>query len=107
MGSRISDKVRKEIVGDKGCKILLIRSGFTERYWAYVDCISDSPDDIDAVPKYYRDDIVKFKTWLKITAFEEAPKDIMSKCVVISSGQPLGNVSRHSMSPYFKITYEE
>lgn len=107
MGNRIADKVRKEILGDTDCKILLIRSGYAERYWATVENISDNPEDITAVPLYYRDDKEKFKTWFKITNFEEAPKDIMSKCVVTSSGQPLGNVSKHSMSPYFKISVEE
>lgn len=107
MGSRVSDTVRKEIMGDKGCKILLIRSGSAERYWACVERISDTPDDISAIPQYYRDDKGIFKTWFKITNFEEAPKDIMSRCIVTSSGQPLGSVSKHSMSPYFKISYDE
>lgn len=106
MGNRISDKVRKEIIGKTGCKISLIRSGYTERYWANVERISDNPEDITAIPSYYRDDKGKFKTWFKITSFEEAPKDIMSKCVVVSSGQQLSNVSKHSMSPYFKIEYK-
>ena len=107
MGNRIADKVRKEILGDTGCKILLIRSGYAERYWAAVESISDDPEDLAAIPSYYCNDKEKFKTWFKITSFEEAPKDIMSKCVVTSSGRPLGDVSKHSMSPYFKIEYIE
>ena len=107
MGNRISDKAKNEIMSDTGCRILLIRSGHAERYWANVEKIADNPDDVSAIPYYYRNDIEKFKTWFKILRFEEAPKDIMSKCIVSSSGQLLGDVSKHSMSPYFKIEYKE
>lgn len=106
MGNRISEAVSKEIVADEVQKILLIRSGHAERYWAIVKEISYDNDDIEAIPEYYRNERGKFKTWFKITKFVEAPKDIMSKCVVTSSGQLLGNVSKHSMSPYFKIEYK-
>ena len=36
----------------------------------------------------------------------EISKDIMSKCRVASSGAVLGEVSKHSMSPYFIIEVE-
>lgn len=62
MGNRISDKVKKELLCDKGCKILLIRSGYAERYWANVEKVSDEPDDLSAITDYYRDDREKFKT---------------------------------------------
>lgn len=34
-----------------------------------------------------------------------ADKSVMGKCKVVSSGAPLSEVSRHSMSPYFVIEY--
>ena len=49
----------------------------------------------------------KFTTCFKIPAFEPAKRDIMSKCFVVSSGAVLGEVSKHSMNPYFIINYEE
>ena len=61
-------------------------------------------DEVKAVAKKFQD--VLTNDGAKITEFVEAPKDIMSKCVVTSSGQLLGNVSKHSMSPYFKIEYK-
>ena len=107
MGNRISDNVKKKIFIDEKCKILLIRSGHSERYWAYVEAIANKVEDVQAVPSYYRADRDRFYTWFKITSFTDAPKDIMSKCIVISSGQQLGTASKHSMSPYFKIEYKE
>lgn len=104
MGSRISDKVRREILKDS-CDILLIRSGHSERYWAKVIEIADCPSEKEFVPEYYREEIDLFHTWFKVVSFTEAPKDIMSKCMVSSSKQLLGIVSKHSMSPYFVIDY--
>lgn len=103
MGSSVSDKVIKEIMNNDSPRILLIRSGKTERYWAQVEEIQHSVPDREYIPQYYREYAETFKTWFKITDFTLAPKDIMSKCHVASSGAPLGEVSKHSMSPYFII----
>ena len=54
-----------------------------------------------------RENTEKFKAWFKVVSFEAAPKNIMSQCCVASSGTPLGEVSKHSMSPYFIIEYTE
>ena len=58
---------------------------------------------MEAIPEYYRDKVGVFKTWFKIERFIPADKDVMSKCVVASSGKILGDASRHSMNPYFII----
>lgn len=55
------------------------------------------------VPDYYRDQHEKFKTWFKVTRFENAPKNIMDQCIVVSSGAKLNYASHYSMSPYFFI----
>ena len=103
MGSNISVKVRNEIMKSDNPKILLIRSGKLERYWAYISDISNEKPNENAIPKYYRDKAIKFKTWFKVNRFEMAEKDVLSNYVVASSGVLVGNVSKHSMSPYYII----
>ena len=105
LGSAVSDKNVAAIMEADAPKILLINSGKADRYWANVAEIRKYTPDLDAVPEYYRNDYEKFKTWFKIVSFEPAPKDIMSQCVVASSGAPLSIASKHSMSPYFAIEY--
>ena len=107
MGNPVSIKLADEIMKQENLRILLISSGKAERYWAYVNEITRVTPPLEEIPAYYRDMSDKFKTWFKVTKFESAPRDIMSKCYVISSGSVLGSVSRHSMSPYFIIEYKE
>ncbi len=107
MGNPISTRIIDELKSMNDVRILLVNSGKTDRYWAHVSEISKETPDLKGIPKYYRDKTEKFKTWFKITKFESAPKNIMSKCYVVSSGAVLGEVSKHSMSPYFIINYDE
>lgn len=107
MGSAVSDKMKKEIMESDEPRILLIRSGKAERYWAWVDKIQNEVPPRKEIPEYYRETAGNFKTWFKITKFELAEKNVMSRCKVTSSGNELGTVSKHSMSPYFIIQYEE
>ena len=103
LGNKIAAGVFGEILGNDEPKILLIHSGAANRYWAYVDKIQHGIPERDDIPAYYRDEAEKFKTWFRVIKFEDALRDIMSKCTVASSGQELGIASKHSMSPYFKI----
>lgn len=107
LGSAVSEKNIEAIMANEIPKILLICSGKTDRYWAYVSEIKKTSPETKAIPEYYRDEAGVFKTWFKIVSFEAAPKNIMSQCCVASSGTPLGEVSKHSMSPYFVIEYKE
>lgn len=107
MGSCVSVKNQVEIMNNKEPRILLIRSGKVERYWAYVSEITNKTPAPDGIPEYYRDTRYMFKTWFKITRFQLAEKDVMSKYVVASSKSPLGMVSKHSMSPFFIIENQE
>ena len=107
MGSSVAERIVKELKEQKDTKILLISSGKGERYWAHVEEIRKETPALDGIPEYYRNMTKKFKTWFKVTSFESAPRDIMSKCFVVSSGNVLGEVSKHSMSPYFIIDYNE
>ena len=103
MGSVISKKVVREIFNSDTPRILLIRSGKIERYWAYVSEIQYDVPPKEYIPSYYRDDAENFHTWIKISKFELAPRNILSKYCVASSGTPLNIASTHSMSPYFII----
>lgn len=107
LGNTISEKIISEIIKNETPKILLINSGKVDRYWANIVEISKTMPESNGIPKYYRDNTEKFKTWFKVISFKAAPKNIMSQCYVASSGASLGEASRHSMSPYFIIEYPE
>lgn len=103
MGNPVSDKNIRMLMEQESIKVLLIHSGKTDRYWATVDKIVKEQPEYDEFPEYYHDMADKFKTWFRIIKIEQAPKDVMSKCKVASSGATLGEASKHSMSPYFII----
>lgn len=107
MGNPVAARIMEELKEQEDTKILLINSGKVDRYWAHVAEISKETPPMEGIPEYYRDLTERFKTWFKITKFELAPRDIMSKCYVASSGNALGEVSKHSMSPYFIIEFKE
>ena len=107
LGSAVSEKNIAEIMKNESPKILLINSGKADRYWANIVEIRKTTPEANGIPKYYRDNTEKFKAWFKVVSFETAPKNIMSQCCVASSGTPLGEASKHSMSPYFIIEYTE
>lgn len=107
MGNNVSDKNISLILSQVNPRVLLIHSGGTKRYWAYIDKIIKVQPSFDEFPKYYHDMADKFKTWFRVIRFEEAQKNIMSQCKVASSGVALGEVSKHSMSPYFVIDWED
>ena len=104
LGLPLSAKAIAYIMDNVDPMILLVHSGKAERYWAHVsEVLREKPDDLKAVPAYYRNSADQFRSWFKIHTIELAPKDVMAKCHVLSSGAVLGKVSRRSMSPYFII----
>ena len=107
IGKPISNKVIDSLKTDNCEKILLISSGKQDRYWAHIEDITRSLEDYSAVPEYYRDKVTHVGVWFKIVKFEAAPKDIMSKCFIKSSGVSLGLTSRSSMNPFFIIKCDE
>ena len=107
LGTPISKAVATQILSNKERKILLIHSGSVGRYWAYIDLIQRKKPDINAIPEYYRFKADSFNTWFRVNKLIDAPKDILSKCTVASSGTLLSRASRHSMSPYFIIKVDE
>jgi len=107
LGSAVSKKVIDEILQNRSPKILLIHSGKSGRYWAYVERIQHEIPEGKYIPEYYRENAGNFKTWFKVIRFEPAPNNVLSTCKVASSQRPLSEVSRSSMSPYFIIEVEE
>ena len=106
LGSCPSSKVRECILKNDDPKILLIHSGKADRYWLHISDICKVPE-LDFVPEYYKDKYEVFGCWIKVTKIESAPNNVISKCIVSSSGTPLAEASKHSMSPYFIIEYNE
>lgn len=107
LGAAVSAKVTKDIMSNDNPRILLIHSGKTGRYWAYVEKVQYEIPPKQEIPLYYRDNAGVFKTWFKVKKIEEAPKSILGYCYVVSSGRPLSEVSKSSMSPYFIINVED
>lgn len=71
----------------------------------HIDDISREKPADDDFPEYYQEIADGFKTWFHVIAIESADKDVIGKCKVASSGAPLSEASRHSMSSYFIIDY--
>lgn len=107
LGSAVSQKIIDEILKNENPRILLIHSGKSDRYWAYVEKIQHELPSKKQIPSYYRDNAGIFKTWFKVTRIETAPSNVLSSCKVASSKRPLSEVSRSSMSPYFIIDVED
>jgi hypothetical protein len=107
MGTPISQNVIDQLMNNKDKRFLLIHSGKQDRYWLYYEEITRKQVDTRFIPAYYRDRAEDFKTWFKVKRIEKVPSDVMKYCVVNSSNKPLGEASKHSMSPYFIIRYKE
>lgn len=106
LGAPLSEKTISTVMANDAPMILLIHSGKFDRYWCHISEIRRSTPDKNAIPAYYRDIADTIKCWFKITRFERASADVMSNCVVASSGVPLTLTSRSSMSPYFIIDFK-
>ena len=103
-GNTLSQKNIDLLMSQPDRKLLLIKSGFPDRYWAYFEeIIKDKPQDIDNIPDYYRNNTDKIKCWFKIRKIERAENNVMSKFIISSSKMPLSEASKHSLNPYFVI----
>lgn len=107
MGTPISQKSATAIMNNVEPKFLLIHSGKQDRYWAYIEKIQWQNPPMTEIPEYYRDRSDSFKTWFKVLRFEPAPRNVMSKCKVLSSGMPLTETSRHSLCSFFIVSYDD
>lgn len=101
-GNTLSQKNIDLLMSQPDKKILLIKSGFLDRYWAYYEeIIKDKPQDIENIPEYYRNNTDKIKCWFKIIKFERAENNVMSKFIISSSKMSLSEDSKHSLNPYY------
>ena len=105
LGSSISNKTADEILDDTDPRFLLIHSGGQGRWWVHVEKIQRETPPLEEIPAYYRDKADDFGCWFMVRSFEPAAKNVMSQCLVASSGKLITSASRHSMSPYFIIDY--
>ncbi len=105
-GNRISKDIINEQLSNNDPQFLLIKSGGIDRYWVHFDKFQEEQPEIMLIPEYYRNTSSEIKSWFRVKKFETADKNVLSQCRVLSSGDILSNVSKHSMNPYFKITYE-
>lgn len=103
LGTHLSYKAIEDLMSESEPRILLIHSCGSERHWAYIDKVQYEIPEREHIPAYYRNEADRFRTWFRVIKIVNAPRNIMSRCKVASSGQELGIVSRYSMSPYFKI----
>lgn len=98
-GCPISKKVVTQVMNEKPARVLFIKSGTSERYWAEIEAITRQRPEERFIPEYYRFMVSKVKCWIKIKRIYVAPHNIMSQCVVVSSGIPLSIASKASMNP--------
>lgn len=103
LGSAVSSANARLLLASDEPRILLIHSGSTKRYWAYIDAISKDVPDLELVPAYYRNRAGDMGCWFHVTRIEDALGNVMSQWIVSSSGKTLTEASRYSMSPYFVI----
>ncbi len=104
-GSKVSKEIIEEQLKTEDPRFLLIKSGTPERYWVHFEqFLQDDTPEMKYIPEYYRNDTDKVGSWFKVKRFEKAEGNVMSKCIVLSSGEILSNASR-CMNPYFKIEY--
>ena len=103
LGSVLSDKTVGLLMSNDQPRILLIHSGKSSRYWAYIDTAQRDIPPVDEIPSYYRHMAQDFKFWFRVIGIEKAESDVMQKCKVASSGETLTFASKSSMSPYFII----
>ncbi len=107
LGAPISPKNIKLVMEETNRRILLIHSGKTDRYWAYINQVQCETPPQDEIPEYYRGNASQFRTWFKVTKIEKAERNVLKKCRVKSSGVTLSEASSKSMSPFFIIQFEE
>lgn len=106
-GCPISKKVVTQVMNEKPTRVLFIKSGTSERYWAEIETITRQCPEERFIPEYYRNMASKIKCWIKIKRIYDAPRDVMSECIVASSGTPLTVASRVSMNPCLLVEYIE
>ena len=102
--NKINQKYLKEILENGPAKILLLKAGGTERYWATLEDFSYDKQSIH--PSYYSEYISDISTWLKITKIERADDNVADKCLT-STGKTLSSILKKTFGAYFVIEYKD
>ncbi len=102
-GPRISPKVISDLFSDGQSKILLIRGGSSEKYWAIVEEIVDECPQPSYVPEYYRKELVFYGSFLKIIQFVKADDDILDHCYVYTTGKCMADIINKAMASYYIV----
>lgn len=102
-GPRISQKVAKNIICDGVGKVLLVRGGTKEKYWATVTEISDGCPQKSRIPEYYRGDVAFYGSFLKITKIERAQDDVLEHLFVSTTGAKMSDIINKAMASYFIV----
>ena len=85
-------------------KIVLLKAGSNERYWAVLE--NYSYEEQKEHPNYYGQYLSNISTWLKITNIERAPDDVADKCYT-STGKVLSSILKKTFGAYFIVDYVE
>lgn len=102
-GPKISHSVVVSLLKDGPCKIILVRGGTKEKYWATVFDISDGCPQKDMIPSYYRNDVVFYGSFLKVTNIERAEDNILESCFVCTTGKKMSDIINKAMASYFIV----
>ena len=102
--NKISHKHLKEILSNGPVKIVLLKAGSNERYWAVLE--NYSYEEQKEHPNYYGQYLSNISTWLKITNIERAPDDVADKCYT-STGKVLSSILKKTFGAYFIVDYVE
>ena len=102
-GPKISHSVINSIMKDNKCKVILVRGGTKEKYWATVEEISDGCPQKSYVPEYYRSDVVFYGSFLKITKIERAEENVLDNCFVCTTGKKMSDIINKAMASYFIV----
>ena len=105
LGKKISHAILSSLLQNGPTKILFIKAGSAENYWATL--VDASYEKQAPYPSYYGQDANYMKTWLKIIKFEVADADVLKKCIIPSTGNKLSDIYKKSMGSYFIIEIQK
>ena len=107
IGVGLSEKTKEMILKNLSPRILLVHSGRTDRYWAFITRIQKEKPPEQFIPKYYADKYDKVGAWFCMTSIQKASSNVVKRCKLVSSGATLTEASRKNMNPLYIIDYSD
>ena len=102
-GNKVSQQVINDVLEKGTAKVLFIKSGREDIYYANVDKIQYNMPEEKYIPKYYSDSYDRVSVWFRITEFKKTDYDVVKDYYVISSDKRLDIASKHSMNSCFIV----